>query len=86
MTFNENGEYKDQAMDSSFYHHDKLRELRKSQRLTQTEVGTLLGVKRQTIYRAEKGLPISFNLLASLARLYRVKLMTLLRKPTSKAA
>jgi transcriptional regulator with XRE-family HTH domain len=71
-------------MDSAFYDHIRLKELRRSLRLTQLQVAIRLGVQRQTIYRAEQGHSISFNLLARLAELYATPLSKILR-PNAKA-
>lgn len=72
-------------MDSTFYDHVRLKELRRNLRLTQNQVAVRLGVQRQTIYRAEQGHSISFNLLARLADLYRTPLGKILR-PKARAS
>jgi transcriptional regulator with XRE-family HTH domain len=78
--------YKKYAMDSSYYDNNRLKELRRIHGLTQQEVADILGIRRQTIWRAERGLSISFNLLNALARVYGIKTLKLMRDSRSVAA
>jgi len=73
-------------MDSSFYDNDKLKELRQIHGLTQQEVADRIGIRRQTVWRAERGLSISFNLLNAFARVYGIKTLKLMRDARSVAA
>jgi transcriptional regulator with XRE-family HTH domain len=73
-------------MDSSFYDNKKLRELRSIHGMTQQEVANRLGIRRQTVIRAEQGLSISFDLLTALANLYGIKVLRLMRESKSAAA
>lgn len=72
-------------MNSTHYDPEKLKRLRaeKSFRdgvdLTQQMVADALKVQRQTIYRAENGLDISYERLCQLANYYGVSVITLLR-------
>lgn len=72
-------------MNSTHYDPEKLKKLRaeKSIRdgvdLTQERVANALKVQRQTIYRAENGLDISYERLCQLANYYGVPVITLLR-------
>jgi len=73
-------------MDSSFYDNVRLKELRQIHGLTQQEVADRIGIRRQTVWRAESGLSISFNLLNALARVYGIKPLKLMRDSRSVAA
>ena len=73
-------------MDSSFYDNAKLKELRQIYGMTQQEVADRLGIRRQTVWRAERGLSISFDLLDAFARLYGIKTLRLMRDSKSVAA
>ena len=86
MTYLNTGRYKKYAMDSSFYDNAKLKELRQIHGLTQQEVADRIGIRRQTIWRAERGLSISFNLLNALAGVYGIKTLKLMRGSRSMAA
>lgn len=86
MTYLNFGRYKKDAMDSSFYDNAKLKELRQIHGLTQQEVADRIGIRRQTIWRAERGLSISFNLLNALAGVYGIKTLKLMRGSRSVAA
>jgi transcriptional regulator with XRE-family HTH domain len=67
-------------MNRSHYDHERLRDLRLRRHLTQEQVARALDVQRQTIYRAEKGYRISFNVLLQLAKFYGVNHLTLMRR------
>ncbi len=76
-------------MNATHYDPEKLKRLRveKSLRdgkdITQQIVADALEVQRQTIYRAENGLDISYEMLCSLGRYYGVDVLTLLRPQLS---
>ncbi len=86
MTYPKLAAYKKYVMDSSFYDNDKLKELRQIHGLTQQEVADRIGIRRQTIWRAERGLSISFDLLNALASVYGIKTLKLMRDSRSVAA
>jgi transcriptional regulator with XRE-family HTH domain len=59
-------------MDSTHYNPRKLVEARELQGKTQQQIADILNVDRQTIYRAEAGKSVSFELLAQLCRHYQM--------------
>lgn len=71
-------------MDTRHYDPNKLKQLRleKSKRegteITQQAVAKVLNVHRQTIYRAEYGLDVPYELLCDLANYYQVPVVSLL--------
>lgn len=72
-------------MNATHYDPEKLKKLRveKSARdgkdITQQIVADALEVQRQSIYRAENGLDISYEMLCSLADFYEADVISLLR-------
>jgi DNA-binding XRE family transcriptional regulator len=71
-------------MNTNHYDPEKLKRLRAEKSLrdgveiTQQMVADALNVQRQTIYRAENGLDISYERLCQLAGYYGVSVITLL--------
>ncbi len=63
-------------MDSRHYNHSKLIEARELLGKTQQDIADELNVDRQTIYRAEAGKSVSYELLAALCAYYRVPMNT----------
>jgi len=59
-------------MNARHYNHEKLRKLRESLGLTQRQVAAALRVHYETVYRAEAGAQVSFDLLCDLCELYEV--------------
>ncbi len=59
-------------MDARHYNHTKLIEARELLGKTQQDIADLLNVDRQTIYRAEAGKAVSYELLAALCGYYRL--------------
>jgi len=59
-------------MDSRHYYHSKLAEARELRGKSQQEIADELKVDRQTIYRAEAGKSVSYELLAALCGLYEI--------------
>lgn len=80
------------AMNANHYDPEKLKKLRAEKSLrdgseiTQQIVADALGVQRQTIYRAENGLDISYERICDLADYYGVEVTSLLHsKPKAQA-
>lgn len=71
------GPYK-QGMNSKHYDPEKLKSLREQRGETQETVAKALRVHRQTIYRAEKGLDVPYELLCDLAKYYGIEVVKLL--------
>jgi DNA-binding XRE family transcriptional regulator len=65
-------------MNSKHYDPGKLKSLREQKGETQETVARALDVHRQTIYRAEKGLDVPYELLCDLAHHYQVPVISLL--------
>lgn len=65
-------------MNARHFDPKKLKELRRNHRLTQEAVAERIGVHRQTVYRAEKGLDIPYELLCDLSGVYDVEVVSLL--------
>ncbi|MGE3953535.1 MAG: helix-turn-helix transcriptional regulator [Pyrinomonadaceae bacterium] len=63
-------------MDSRHYLHFKLIEARKLIGKSQQAIADEMGVDRQTIYRAEKGESVSYELLAQMCAYYRIPMNT----------
>lgn len=59
-------------MNLNHYDPKKLKDARKLIGMSLQEVATIIGVDRQTIYRAEAGQSVSYELLASLCGFYRI--------------
>ena len=69
-------------MNARHFNHEKLKALRLKKGETQEQVAKALGVHRQTVYRAESGQDIPYELLCDLATHYEVEVVTLLyREP-----
>jgi len=68
-------------MDARHYYHNKLAEARTLRGKTQQEIANEMQVDRQTIYRAEKGETVSYELLAKLCNYYSIP-MTVVVIPT----
>ncbi len=64
-------------MDSKHYFPHKLTEARKLQGKTVRDVADQLQVERQTIYRAEAGQSVSYELLAALCSIYGIPMNTI---------
>lgn len=77
-------------MNANHYDPEKLKQLRSQKskgvtsEITQQMVADALGVQRQTIYRAENGIDVSYELLCELAAYYDVEVVSLLY-PTPKS-
>ena len=67
-------------MTSQDYDHQKLARLREDKGLTVSAVAEKLEISRQTVYFAERGGVISFDLLKRFARLYGVPIVSLLQE------
>jgi DNA-binding XRE family transcriptional regulator len=65
-------------MDSRHYNPSKLVEARELIGKTQQDMANALSVDRQTIYRAEAGKAISYELLAQLCVFYRVPITSVI--------
>ena len=65
-------------MNARHFDPNKLKQLRKEHQLTQEAVAERIGVHRQTVYRAERGLDIPYELLCDLSSVYDVEVVTLL--------
>lgn len=71
-------------MNSNHYNAERLQALRQQKSLaagksiTQQAVADALGVQRQTVYRAERGENISYEMLCALAAFYNVEVISLL--------
>ena len=65
-------------MNSRHYDPDKLKCLREQRGETQENVAKALHVHRQTIYRAENGLDVPYELLCDLAKHYEIEVIRLL--------
>lgn len=61
------------------YDNEKLARLREDKALSVSAVAEKLGISRQTVYFAERGGDISFELLTQLASAYGVPVISLLR-------
>lgn len=59
-------------MDARHYNHSKLVEARELLGKTQQDIADELSVDRQTIYRAEAGKAVSYELLAQMCAFYRM--------------
>lgn len=65
-------------MNANHYDAEKIRQLRRdkaakeNRAITQQEIATALGVDRQTIYRVEYALDVSYEMLCALADYYDV--------------
>lgn len=76
-------------MNATHYNPDMLKQLRTEKsradntEITQQIVADALNVQRQTIYRAENGIDVSYELLCDLASYYGVEVISLLY-PTPK--
>lgn len=65
-------------MNSRHYDIEKLKRLREERGLSQDAVAKHLKINRQTIYRAEKGIKVPYELLCDLSELYDVEVISLL--------
>lgn len=65
-------------MDKRHFDPDRLKRLRQSRGETQEQVAIALNVNRQTIYRAEAGNGIPYELLCDLAAHYGVPVVSFL--------
>lgn len=65
-------------MNATHYRHEELKRLRNAQRRSVIEVAEALGKERMSIYRAENGTSVSYELLCDLARYYEVPVVSLL--------
>lgn len=59
-------------MDATHYDPQKLVKARELLDKTQQEIATELNVDRQTIYRAEAGASVSYELLSKMCAFYRI--------------
>jgi len=73
-------------MNATHYDHAALERLRESKNLSRAEVANEIGVKRMTVYRAENGAFVSYDLLCALARLYGVPVTSFLYPVPKEAA
>ena len=67
-------------MNNAYYFNDELKRLREEKRWTQQEVADAVKRDRQTIYCAEAGRRISYELLYDLATLFKVDVTGLLKR------
>ncbi len=67
-------------MDKNDYDNTKLERLREDKGLSVAAVAEKLGISRQTVYFAERGGDISFELLSRFAKLYGVPVVSLLHE------
>jgi transcriptional regulator with XRE-family HTH domain len=75
------------GMDSRHYNPNKLKQLRERIGLTQAQVAKMLNVNRQSVYRAESGRIVSYDLLCALCAFYKTEVTELLRpRPLTKRA
>lgn len=65
-------------MDSRHYHFDKLGEARELLGKTQQDIADALKVDRQTIFRAEAGRSVSYDLLTRLCGYYRIPMTSII--------
>lgn len=65
-------------MNARHYNSEKLKRVREERSLTQELVAKKLDVNRQTIYRAEKGLASSYELLCDMSAVYDIDVTSLL--------
>lgn len=65
-------------MDARHYNHRKLVEARELRGKTQQHIADELNVDRQTIYRAEAGKSVSFELLSDLCVYYQLPMTTVI--------
>jgi transcriptional regulator with XRE-family HTH domain len=73
-------------MNASHYDHEALERLRESKNRSREEIAQEIGVKRMTLYRAEKGIVASYELLCALARCYGVPVTSFLYPLPKQAA
>lgn len=65
-------------MNARHYDPEKLKRIREEKSFTQEFVAKRLDVNRQTIYRAEKGLDVSYELLCDISEVYEIEVTSLL--------
>jgi transcriptional regulator with XRE-family HTH domain len=65
-------------MDSRHYLPAKLAKARELEGKTQQEIAAALNVDRQTIYRAEAGKSVSYELLAEMCRIYGIPMTSII--------
>lgn len=74
-------------MNSTHYDPSKLKALRERKQMSQPDVAEVLNVHPQTVYRAEAGINISYELLCDLADFYQINVIDLLHpRPIAIAA
>ena len=73
-------------MNATHYDPDKLVQARELRGETQQQIADALNVDRQTIYRAEQGKSISYELLAKLCGYYSIPMVNILKPIDSLAA
>lgn len=65
-------------MNATHYDPNKLKALREQKEMSQQDVASALSVHRQTVYRAEAGIDVSYELLCALANFYDADVIALL--------